>query len=82
MLSGAAKKAYNRWHYQQRRAGLPTRKNEIEDDEIEYCSFCGKVPDQVRVLIATRDTAPRAAFICDQCVEAAAAVVAERKWRW
>jgi len=38
------------------------------------CSFCGKASDDVAVLIAGPDQ-----FICDECVEIGAAIVAEKR---
>ena len=60
-LTGEAKRQYMAEYHRRKRAGLPTR---IADEEI-YCSFCGKVADEVNVLVRAPEHAPHNAFICD-----------------
>jgi hypothetical protein len=75
-LQGEAKREYQREYMRRKRLGLPTR---IADEEIEYCSFCGKPADQVNVLVRAPEDAPHNAFICDSCVERATDAVAARR---
>jgi hypothetical protein len=46
-----------------------------EGAPLPSCSFCGKTQDQVHTLVAGRS----GAFICDECVDVAAKMIAERK---
>jgi hypothetical protein len=77
-LKGEARREYMRAYMQRRRAGLPTRM--VPADEIVCCSFCGKIASEVHTLMKAPDEAPFMAYICDACIESAAAVVSERKW--
>lgn len=44
-----------------------------------YCTFCGKCEKEVAVLIAGPMLGNEVQFICDECVELSAGIVAELK---
>jgi hypothetical protein len=69
MLTGEAKRAWQREYIRRKRA------EEIE----KRCSFCGKWAEEVSALVAAPKEAPRAAFICDVCADRAAYTAAEWK---
>jgi ClpX C4-type zinc finger len=75
---GETRREYMRTYMQRRRAGLPTKTTEQNAEP--WCNFCGKTSSEVHTLMSAPDDAPLMAYICDACIESAAAVVSERKW--
>jgi hypothetical protein len=71
MLTGEAKKRYQKEYLRRRRA-------EQRADEVECCSFCGTA-DEVHTLITAPEEAPCAGYICDVCAGHAYHTCAERQ---
>jgi len=44
-----------------------------KDDQLLYCSFCGKSQHEIRLLISGP-----AAYICDECVELCNEIIREK----
>jgi hypothetical protein len=71
MLTGEAKKRYQKEYLRRRRA-------EQRAEEVECCSFCGTA-DEVHTLVAAPEEAPFPASICDVCAGYAFHTAAERR---
>jgi ClpX C4-type zinc finger len=73
-LQGQAKRDHHREYMRRRRA-----EQRAAENEIVYCSFCGKAGDEVDVMITAPADAPFAAFICNKCAENAYYTARERQ---
>jgi hypothetical protein len=71
MLTGEAKKRYQKEYLRRRRA-------EQRADEVECCSFCGTA-DEVHTLVTAPKEAPCPAYICEKCAGDAYYTLVERR---
>jgi ATP-dependent Clp protease ATP-binding subunit ClpX len=52
---------------------MPTDEPENNDRPSLCCSFCGKMENEVKVMVSGQDV-----YICDECTDLASAVVAQK----